>query len=75
MTLQEAQATFRQSPGRVTALAYMDAAIEEWNDGPLQTTTAVALINGCMLRDRMQEIRDWLMNEKPPWPPSDDERT
>jgi hypothetical protein len=54
--LAAAQAAFRQSPGRATALAYMDAAIETW-----ETTRGG---NNEFVK-RMQEIRNWLMNEKP----------
>lgn len=57
--LAAAQAAFRQFPGRATALAYMDAAIET-----LETFTYPE----CAwyvedFQKQMREIRDWLMNE------------
>ena len=62
MTLSEAQAAFRASPFRHTALAYMDAAIEEWETGPgFNPATFVGVL---------QEIRGWLMNECPPRDPA-----
>ena len=57
MTLQAAQQAFRQSPGRHTALAYMDAAI-----GEVEKRTPADREDHAF-RARMQEIRDWLMNQ------------
>lgn len=59
-TLASTQAAFRQSPSRQTALAFMDAAIGEWEGvmGLLDVDYG--------FHDRMQEIRGWLMNERTP---------
>ena len=62
--LAAAQAAFRQSPGRATALAYMDAAISAFEAldtyAEVGSDAAHRTFSG-----RMKEIRDWLMNEKP----------
>jgi hypothetical protein len=63
MTLHEAQATFRQSPSRATALAYMDAAIKAFE--ALDTYAEVGSdASHRTFSGRMKEIRDWLMNER-----------
>lgn len=56
MTLPEAQAAFRQSPGRQTALAYMDASIAEFEDAGTDDWAMLVLSEAC------KDIRDWLMN-------------
>lgn len=63
--LATAQMRFRTSPSRATALAYMDAAIKSWEDGPLGAEAS----GGWLLAAYMQEIRDWLMNEPAPRKP------
>ena len=67
MTLSEAQRAFRASPSRHTALAYMDAAIEKLDHREYESWAAEDF------SEQMREIRDWLMNERPPrditlWP-------
>lgn len=62
MTLQEAQSAFRQTPNHATALAYMDAAIVEYEAldtyAEVGSDAAHQVFSG-----RMREIRDWLTIE------------
>jgi hypothetical protein len=58
VSLAAAQAAFRASPSRATALAYMDAAIGEWERAATNDYAARVLLDAC------EAVRDWLMNEK-----------
>ena len=64
MTLAQAQAAFRHSPGRATALAYMDTALMTWERDDNHDEDYINADR--RLVDRMKEIRDWLMNERVP---------
>jgi hypothetical protein len=56
MTLSDAQAAFRQSPNQSVALAYLDAAIAEWEGRRGWNVEFVECV--C-------EIRDWLSIPQP----------
>jgi hypothetical protein len=59
MTFSDAQAAFRQFPNQSTALAYMDAAIAEWEE--VRGDELLHWIQGDeRFVGRVKEIRNWL---------------
>lgn len=66
VTLSEAQKAFRQTPNRLNALAYMDAAITAFES--LDTVAELCSDHAHrVFSTRMQEIRDWLRIESDPF--------
>lgn len=68
-TLAQARDAFRQTPNSSTALAYMDAAIAEWEatwveDPKLSFDPDRLGEYDRRMHDAMMEIRDWLMNAR-----------
>ena len=53
--LGAAQQAFRQTPNQQTALAYMDAAIAEWDNSAHDNR-----LSNIAFAERMRDIREWL---------------
>ena len=63
MTLQDAQQAFRQSPNQSTALAYMDAAIAEWEKDWIVGWACGTGDSDAALQAAAAEVRKWLTIE------------